>query len=467
MGKKILIIGAGPGGYTAAFLAADLGMDVTLIDKEINPGGTCLYRGCIPYKSLLHCAKILNNSKDAKDIGISFDKPDININRINEWKDRVIERLTTGLGQLVKVRKINYIQGTASFVNSNSAEIISKDNSKRTIKFENAIIATGSSPITIDSFPLSEKILNSADSVDLKNIPESVLIIGGGVIGLEAATIYSALGSETSVVEMMPNILPGIDRDLSNILYTKLESSLKNVFLNTQITKIEENHQGLTVSFKDKKENTWTEHYTNVLLSIGRKPNTDNLCLDKANVLINEKGLIKTNDQKQTSASNIYAVGDVTGQPMLAHKASHEGKIAVENISGIFSKVSSKIPSVVYTDPEIATCGISEVQAKEENKNVTIVKFPWAASGRAQTTHKSEGVTKLIVDKETQIILGAGIVGEHAGELIAECALAIEKELTVSDLKSVVHPHPTLSETIMEASEIFFGQATHIFRPRK
>ncbi|OGX48531.1 MAG: dihydrolipoyl dehydrogenase [Omnitrophica WOR_2 bacterium RIFOXYA2_FULL_38_17] len=467
MGKKILIIGAGPGGYTAAFLAADLGMDVTLIDKEINPGGTCLYRGCIPYKSLLHCAKILNNSKDAKDIGISFDKPDININRINEWKDRVIERLTTGLGQLVKVRKINYIQGTASFVNSNSAEIISKDNSKRTIKFENAIIATGSSPITIDSFPLSEKILNSADSVDLKNIPESVLIIGGGVIGLEAATIYSSLGSETSVVEMMPNILPGIDRDLSNILYTKLESSLKNVFLNTQITKIAENHQGLTVSFKDKKENTWTEHYTNVLLSIGRKPNTDNLCLDKANVLINEKGLIKTNDQKQTSASNIYAVGDVTGQPMLAHKASHEGKIAVENISGTFSKVSSKIPSVVYTDPEIATCGISEAQAKEENKNVTVVKFPWAASGRAQTTHKSDGVTKLIIDKGTQIILGAGIVGEHAGELIAECALAIEKELTVSDLKSVVHPHPTLSETIMEASEIFFGQATHIFRPRK
>ncbi|MBU4333026.1 MAG: dihydrolipoyl dehydrogenase [Candidatus Omnitrophica bacterium] len=467
MDTKLLIVGAGPVGYTAAFLAADLGIDVTLIDKEINPGGTCLYRGCIPYKSLLHCAKILNDSKDAAAIGISFAEPNININKINEWKNNVIERLTNGLGQLVKARNINYIQGTASFLNSNSAEITSKDNSKQTISFENAIIATGSSPITIDSFPVSDKILTSSDLVDLKIIPKSILIIGGGAIGLEAGTIYSSLGTETSVVEMMPSILPGIDRDLSNILYRKLGSSFKDIFVNTKVINIEEVPQGLSVSFKDKNEKSWTKTYANVLLSIGRKPNTSNLGLDKANVKINEKGLIKTNVQKQTSALNIYAIGDVTGQPMLAHKASHEGKIAVESISGKNSNISSTIPSVVYTDPEIATCGISEVQGKEDGRNIVIVKFPWAASGRALTTNKSDGVTKLIVDKETLMILGAGIVGENAGELIAECALAVDKKLTVSDIKSVVHPHPTLSETIMEASEIFFGQATHIFRPNK
>ena len=464
---KLLIIGAGPGGYTAAFLAADLGLDVTLVDNEINPGGTCLYKGCIPYKSLLHCAKTLNDSKDSADIGISFADPKIDLDKINNWKNSVVERLTSGLGQLVKARNINYIQGKASFINSNSAEIICNDNSKQTINFKNAIIATGSSPISIDSFPKSDRILDSSRFVNLESIPKSLLILGGGVIGLEAGTIYSALGSEVSVVEMMPNILPGVDRDLSNILNKNLKSSFKDLFTNTKVTSLEENKSDLSVTFEDNKQKTWSQNFDKVLVSIGRRPNSKRLGLEKTDVSIDEKGFIQINDNKQTSSSNIYAIGDIVGQPMLAHKASHDGKIAVKNILGQNDNISSTIPSVVYTSPEIATCGINEVQAKEDGKNITVVKFPWAASGRALTTNKTDGITKLIIDQKTQKILGAGIAGENAGELIAECTIAIEKGLTVSDLKNVVHPHPTFSETIMEASEIFFGQATHIYRPQK
>lgn len=466
MHTKLLVIGAGPGGYTAAFLAADLGLNVTLIDNEVNPGGTCLYRGCIPYKSLLHCAKILNDSKSANEIGITFQEPDVDLGKIVAWKNSVIERLTNGLGQLVKTRKINYIQGKASFIDTNTAEIIYTDNSKQTINFENAIIATGSSPVQIDSFPKTERILDSSSSVDLQSIPESILIIGGGVIGLEAGTIYSALGSKVSIVEMMPNILPAIDRDLSNILNKKLKSSFKEIFTNTKVNSVEENETGLYVTFEDNKQKTWSQDFDKVLVSIGRRPNSKGLGLEKAGINADEKGFITVNEQKQTSSSNIYAIGDVIGQPMLAHKASNEGKMAVKNILGSNTKTSPIIPSVVYTDPEIATCGINETQAKENGINISVVKFPWAASGRTLTTNKTDGLTKLIIDQGSKKILGAGIVGENAGELITECTLAVEKELTVADLKNVVHPHPTLSETIMEASEIFFGQATHIYRPK-
>ena len=467
--KQVTVIGGGPGGYAAAFLAADLGMNVTLIDKEKNPGGVCLYRGCIPSKALLHIAKLINETEEAKEWGLEFSKPKINLDRLREWKNEVVGKQTGGLGQLLKAKKINYIQGRASFINSSALKIEKADGKTEEHKFENAIIATGSVIATIPSLDIkSERLLNSTTALDLPEIPKSLLVIGGGYIGLELGSVYAALGTKVSVVEMMPGLLPGADRDLVSYLAKRIEKSYEKVMLESKVTELKEVKSGIQVKIQDKEGKTTNETYDYVLMSIGRKPTTEGLGLENTNVKVNERGWIKVDKQMKTDDANIYAIGDIAGEPMLAHKASHEGRTAVEVIHG--KKVTFEplaIPAVVFTDPEIAWAGLTETQAKEQNIKYEVAKFPWAASGRATTLGRSDGVTKLIIDPDTEGILGVGICGPGAGELIAEGVLAIEMGANATDLKLTIHPHPTLSETLMEAAEVFFGQSTHIHRPKR
>ncbi len=471
--KQLTVIGAGPGGYAAAFLAADLGMNVTLIDKEKNPGGVCLYRGCIPSKALLHVAKLITEAGEAKEWGIEFPEPKINLDRLREWKNEVVAKQTGGLGQLLKVKKINYIQGTAAFLNSSSLKIERTDGNTEEHKFDNAIIATGSTISTIPSLDIkSKRLLNSTSALDLPEIPNRLLVIGGGYIGLELGSVYASLGTKVSVVEMLSGLLPGADRDLVSHLSKRIEKSYEKVMLDAKVTEMKEVKNGIEVKIQSaaggKEGKTSSDIYDYVLMSIGRKPRTEGLGLENTKVKVNERGWIKVNKQMQTDDSNIYAIGDIVGEPMLAHKASHEGRTAVEVINGektAFEPIA--IPAVVFTDPEIAWAGLTETQAKEKNIKYETAKFPWAASGRATTLGRSDGVTKLIVDPETERLLGIGICGPGAGELIAEGVLALEMGANLTDLKLTIHPHPTLSETIMESAEVFFGQSSHLHRPKK
>jgi len=469
MSKRIAIIGAGPGGYAAAFLAADLGMDVTLIDKEENPGGVCLYHGCIPSKALLHVAKLINEAEEAENWGIEFGKPKINLNQLRNWKDGVVKKLTGGLGVLSKQRKINFIRGTASFLNSVTLIVEKSDGNNEELSFDKIIIATGSRVATIPTLEIkSKRLLNSKTALELPVIPKELLVIGGGYIGLELGSVYSALGSKVSVVEMLDRLLPGADRDLVFHLSKRLKDKFENTMLNSKVVKMNELKDGIKVEIQDNDGKTSEHTYDYLLMSIGRKPDTSGLGLENTKVIVNERGWIKVTNQMKTDDPDIYAIGDIIGEPMLAHKASHEGKVAVEVIAG--NKVAFEpmaIPAVVFTDPEIAWAGLTETEAKEKNINYQVTKFPWAASGRATTLDRSDGVSKILVDPETQRILGIGICGAGAGELIAEGVLAIEMGTNLTDLKLTIHPHPTLSETLMEAAEVFFGQSTHIYRPKK
>ena len=469
MSKQVTVIGAGPGGYAAAFYAADLGMEVTLIDKDKNPGGVCLYRGCIPSKALLHVAKLLHESEEAKNWGIEFAKPKINFDRLREWKNEVVNKMTGGLGQLSKARKIDYVQGTASFINSSTLKVEKTDGTTEELKFENAIIATGSRITVIPSLWIdSKRLLNSTSALDLPEIPKSLLVIGGGYIGLELGSVYQALGTKVSVVEMMPGLLPGADRDLVAHLSKRVEKQYDKIMLNSKVLELKETKKGIKVKIQDQEGKTTDDEYEYVLMSIGRRPETKGLGLENTKVQVNERGWIKVNKQMQTDDPNIYAIGDIVGEPMLAHKASHEGRVAVEVIDGhkaAFEPLA--IPAVVFTDPEIAWAGLTENQAREQNIKYETAKFPWAASGRATTLDRFDGVTKLLIDPETERILGVGICGPGAGELIAEGVLAIEMGANATDLKLTIHPHPTLSETVMEAAEVFFGQSTHIYRPKR
>lgn len=466
--KDLIIIGAGPGGYAAAFLAADLGLSVTLIDNEKNPGGVCLYRGCIPSKALLHIAKVISESEEAKVFGVDFTKPEINIDKMREWKDDVVKKLTGGLGQLSKQRKVEYIQGNAKFINENSIELI-KGSEKEILNFKNAIIATGSysAQIPIIKFE-SPKVLDSTSALNIQDIPASLLIIGGGYIGLELGTVYAELGSKITVVEMLPRLLNGADRDLVSVLSKKVQSLFESIMLDTKVVEMTEASDGIKVVFEGKDLKKTEKVYDKILVSVGRKPNSKNLGLENTKVEIDEKGFIKVDNQMRTSQKSIFAIGDVVGEPMLAHKASHEGRVAAEIIAGhdvVFEPKS--IPAVIFTDPEIAWCGLTEQQALDQDRNVTVAKFPWAASGRALTIGRTDGLTKLILDPETAKILGVGIVGPGAGDLIAEGVLAVEMGANATDIKLTIHPHPTLSETILESAEVFFGQSTHIYKPRK
>ena len=466
---NIAIIGAGPGGYAAAFLAADLGMNVTLIDKEDNPGGVCLYRGCIPSKALLHVAKLLDETDQAKNWGIEFSKPKIDLDKLREWKSKVVGKMTGGLGILSKQRKIHYVQGKASFIDSHTLIIEKSDSKKEEVKFDKIIIATGSRIATIPSLNIdSKRILNSKTALDLPSIPKTLLVIGGGYIGLELGSVYQALGAKVSVVEMMDGLLPGADRDLVSHLSKRLKEKFEDIILSSKVVELKEVSDGIKVNIQDKEGKTNENTYEYVLMSIGRKPDTSGLGLENTKVKVNERGWINVNEQLRTDDPDVYAIGDIVGEPMLAHKASHEGRTAVEAIAGEKVVFEPKaIPAVVFTDPEIAWAGLTENKAKEKNIEVEVSKFPWAASGRATTLDRFDGVTKILSEPGTDRILGIGICGPGAGELIAEGTLAIEMAANLTDLKLTIHPHPTLSETVMEAAEVFFGQSTHIYRPKR
>ncbi|MCA0389617.1 MAG: dihydrolipoyl dehydrogenase [Bacteroidetes bacterium] len=466
---QLLVIGAGPGGYAAAFAAADMGMEVTLVDLDKNPGGVCLFRGCIPSKALLHVAKLINETKEAKHWGVDFGEPKINLDQLREFKNKVVGKMTGGLGQLAKQRKINFVQGRATFTSSRSVKVDLNDGGKDEIHFEKAIIAIGSEIITIPAFNIkSNRLLNSTSALDLPAIPEKMLVIGGGYIGLELGSVYAALGTKVSVVEMTNGLLPGADRDMVNFLSQMLKKKFEAIMLESRVMKLEPVENGINVTIQDKTGADRVEFYDYVLASIGRRPNTAGLGLENTKVELTPRGHIKVDNTLKTTDQYIYAIGDIAGDPMLAHKASHEARVAVEAIAG--HRVAfepAAIPAVVFTDPEIAWAGITETEAREKGIKHEVAKFPWAASGRATTLDRFDGVTKLVVDPDTQRILGVGICGPGAGELIAEGTLAIEMGANVTDLKMTIHPHPTLSETVMEAAEVFFGESVHLYRPKK
>ena len=465
---NLAVVGAGPGGYAAAFLAADLGMNVTLIDPEVNPGGVCLYRGCIPSKSLLHIAKLIEESEQAKNWGVEFTAPKIDLTRLRTFKEGVVKKLTGGLGILSKQRHVNYVRGTAAFENSTTLRV-KKESGEETLSFDHIIIATGSRPAIVPTLKIdSPRMMDSTGALDLQDIPGSLLVVGGGYIGLELGSVYAALGTRVTVVEMLPGLLPGADRDLVLPLHKRLEKLFETILLNTTVASVKEEGNTIRASLKSQDGTTQEKVFDRVLVSVGRKPNSEIPGLEKTQVKVGSKGFIQVNKQLQTDDPAISAIGDVVGEPMLAHKASHEGRVAVEAIAG--HKVAfepNAIPAVVFTDPEVAWCGLTETQAEKENREIKVAKFPWAASGRAVTIDRTDGLTKLLVDPKTERVLGVGIVGAGAGELIAEGVLAVEMAALASDVAMTIHPHPTLSETVMESAEVFLGTSTNIYRPKR
>jgi dihydrolipoamide dehydrogenase len=466
---RVAVIGGGPGGYAAAFLAADLGLKVSLIDPEANPGGVCLYRGCIPSKALLHVAKLIEEAEQSKAWGIEYQKPKINLDQLRSFKENVVKKLTGGLGQLAKQRSVQYVQGKAAFVNSTTLKVTKNSGGDENMTFDRIIIATGSRPAVIPSLKIdSPRFMDSSGALNLPDIPKSLLVIGGGYIGLELGSVYAALGTKVTVVEMLSGILPGADRDLVLPLHKRLEKLVSAIMVNTTVKSLKEDKNGIKATFEGPDVKEKEQVFDRVLMSVGRKPNSEIPGLDKTKVKVNPRGFIQVNEQLQTDDPAIYAIGDVVGEPMLAHKATHEGRTAAEAIAG--HKVAfepNAIPAVVFTDPEIAWAGLTETQAKEQGRDFKVAKYPWGASGRAITLDRPEGMTKLLIDPKTERVLGVGIVGAGAGELIAEGVLAIEMCATAADLGLTIHPHPTLSETIMGAAEVFYGQATDIYRPKR
>ena len=466
---QLAVIGGGPGGYAAAFLASDLGMQVTLIDMRKNPGGVCTWEGCIPSKALLHISKLITEAEEAKKWGVEFGEPKIDLNKLRDFKNGVVSKLTGGLGQVAKLRKVNFIQGKASFVSSTSLVVTKSDGSVEEIVFEKAIIATGSAPAKVPGLSIdSPNVMDSTSALEINDIPKRLLVIGGGYIGLELSTVYAALGSKVTVVEMLPGILPGADRDLVAVLEKRVKAMMENVFVETKVVELQEMKEGIQIKLEGKNVTEPIQIFDKVLISVGRKPITTGLDLEKTKVKINERGFIIVDKTLRTDDQNIYAIGDVVGNPMLAHKAAAEGKVAVEAILG--HKVAfepNAIPAVVFTDPELAWTGLSETEAREKGIKVEISKFPWGASGRATTLDRNDGMTKLIIEPETERILGVGIVGVGAGDMIAEGTLAIEMGAVVKDLELTIHPHPTLSETMMAAAEVFYGRATDMYRPKR
>jgi dihydrolipoamide dehydrogenase len=468
---QVAVIGAGPGGYAAAFLAADLGLSTTLVDTEPNPGGVCVYRGCIPSKALLHVAKVLDESRHAKAWGIEFGEPKIDLARLREFKNNVVKRLTSGTGQLVKARKVTYLQGFGELIDPHTLRVKKGAGGEEILQFEHAIIATGSVPVIPPTLRLDDpRVMDSTTALDLPDVPKTLLVVGGGYIGLELGSVYAQLGSQVTVVEMTDGLLPGADRDLVDILARRVNQTMHAVLLNTKVTQMQAQPDGIRVTFEGEAVTTETreQRFDRVLISVGRRPNASVPGLEKTRVQRDDRGFIVVDEQLRTAESSIFAIGDVVGEPMLAHKASHEGRVAVEVIAGENAAFQPKaIPAVVFTDPELAWAGLTETQAKKTGRTITVTRFPWGASGRALTLDRMDGLTKLILDPETERILGVGLVGPGAGELIAEGVLAIEMGANATDLKLSIHPHPTLTETMMESAEVFFGQATHVYRPKR
>tara|TARA_B100000768_G_scaffold176796_1_gene190077 strand:- start:370 stop:2124 length:1755 start_codon:yes stop_codon:yes gene_type:complete len=464
----VAILGSGPGGYTAAFRAADLGQSVILIERYSTIGGVCLNVGCIPSKALLHTAKVITDAEDTGSHGVTFTKPEIDLEKLRDWKsNRVVKKLTMGLSQMAKQRGVQVIEGYGEFSSSNQISVKLVDGSQKTIGFKSAVIAAGSQSTKIPGMPEDDRIMDSTGALELKDIPKKLLVIGGGIIGLEMGTVYDAMGSDVSVVELTDGLIQGCDRDIVRPLHKRMEKRFENIWLGTKVSKLEVKKEGILVHFEG--ENAPKELlFDRVLVAVGRKPNGNNIGAEKAGIAVDEKGFIAANKQMKTNIDHIYAIGDIIGQPMLAHKATHEGKIAAEVIAG--EKVEFQamtIPSVAYTDPEIAWAGITEEEAGEKNIEIEKAVFPWAASGRAISTNRTEGMTKLIFDKKTNRIIGAGIVGTNAGELIAETVLSIEMGADAHDIGLSIHPHPTLSESVAMASEIKEGTITDLYIKKK
>ncbi len=464
---EVVVLGSGPGGYTAAFRAADLGKKVILIEKYDSIGGVCLNVGCIPSKALLHTAEIINEAAEMADHGIDFGKPKIDIKKLAGFKNKVIKQLTGGLAGLAKQRKVQIMTGYGKFTSAHTIEVTGKDGSQ-SVSFDNAIIAAGSSVFKIPGFPYDdERLMDSTGALELADIPKRLLVIGGGIIGLEMATVYDALGSKVSVVELSPGLIPGCDADLVRPLMKRVKKRYENIWLNSKVTAIEAQKKGLKVSFEGKGVPE-TDTFDRVLLAVGRSPNGKLIDAEKAGVAVDERGFISVDKQQRTNVNHIFAIGDIVGQPMLAHKATHEAKTAAEVIAGMKSYFDAKtIPSVAYTDPEISWMGITEEQAKAEGVEYTKGVFPWAASGRSLSIGRNEGITKLLFDKSTHKIIGAGMVGTNAGELIAEAVLALEMGADIEDIALTVHPHPTLSETFNFAAEMAEGTITDLYIPKK
>ncbi len=471
MNTQLCVLGAGPGGYAAAFLAADLGMEVTLVDLEPRLGGVCLLRGCIPSKALLHVAKTMAEAKHLADWGVAFAPPTIALDAMRARKEKVIATLTGGLKQLAAKRRVGVVRARAEFENSQTLKLQSVDGQPPAddrVQFEHCIIATGSSPVRIPAFDLpTHRVMDSTGALELPDVPESLLIVGGGYIGLELGTVYAALGSRVSVVEMTDGLLPGVDRDLVKPLHKRLQTQFEGIHLNAKVAAMADKGDSIEVAF-DGDVPERVRRFSRVLLSVGRRPNTAGLGLENTRAQVDSQGFIAVDAKCRTADPHLLAIGDVAGQPMLAHKAAHQGKAAVEALAGQPAAFEPRaIPAVVFTDPEIAWVGLTETEARQQGRTVETALFPWAASGRAQAAGRTEGFTKWLIDPATQRILGCGIVGFGAGDLIAEAVLAIEMGCSIRDLAETIHPHPTFSETLGVAAEVFLGTATDLYKPKK
>ncbi len=463
---EVAVIGAGPGGYAAAFRAADLGMDVTLLDVSPNPGGTCLYRGCIPSKALLHVAKLITDAREAEEWGLKFAPPEMDYDKVRARTRQVVEQMTDGLGQLCRARNVRYIQARAAFINTHTLAVFHEDGAEDTLECAYAVIASGSRPALFGPLIKSPRVMNSTNALKLETIPETLLVIGGGYIGLELGSVYASLGAKVTVVEMTGTLLPGADRDLVAPLQRRLEHLMDAILLNTKVVEMKEQQNGMHVVLEGPDVSNSPQLFDRVLVCVGRSANSSGLNLHDTRITTNARGFIEVDAQRRTAEPHIFAIGDVVGEPMLAHKASAEGRVAAEAIAGMKSVFEPQaIPAVVFTDPEIAWVGLTENEAKKQGVPATVARFPWIASGRASTLSRADGLTKMLCDPDSNAILGMGIAGSGAGELIAEGALAIEMGAVAADLDMTIHPHPTLSETVMESAAAIFGQSTHIYRP--
>ncbi|MXY24948.1 MAG: dihydrolipoyl dehydrogenase [Acidobacteria bacterium] len=483
MQTRVAVIGAGPGGYVAAFRAADLGMAVTLVDEAPKPGGVCLYRGCMPSKALLHAARVVSEAREAERWGIAFGEPAIDPARLRAWKDEVVAKLTGGLALLARQRGVTCVQGRGAFADAATLSVgpagASATGEASRVAFDHAIIATGSRPTRPGPLALDDpRVLDSTGALDIDRIPKSLLVVGGGYIGLELGTVYAALGADVTIVEMTGSLLPGADADLVRVLARRMNRIAAAVHVNTTVRGLTPRPDGIEAALSGSAAGggasagggprEWTERFDAVLVAVGRTPNSGIEGLDRTRVERDERGFIRVDAQRRTAEPAIFAVGDVTGEPMLAHKAFAEAGVAVETIAGRNAAFAPRaIPAVVFTDPEVAWCGLTEMQAAREGRDVRVARFPWGASGRALTLDRPEGVTKLVIDPGTERVLGVGIAGVGAGELIAEGVLAVEQELRASELGQAIHAHPTLSETMGEAAEAFLGQSAHIYRPKR
>ncbi|PWK85898.1 dihydrolipoamide dehydrogenase [Fulvimonas soli] len=464
---KLVVLGSGPGGYTAAFRAADLGVDTVLVERYATLGGVCLNVGCIPSKALLHAAEVIEEAEAMAAHGVSFGKPKIDLDGLRDFKGKVVGKLTGGLAGMARQRKVRTVQGVGSFVSPNEMEVRTAEGS-RLIRFEYAIIAAGSQAVRLPAFPWDdERVMDSTGALELKDVPPRLLVVGGGIIGLEMATVYSALGSEVTVVEFMDQLIPGADADLVKPLAQRLGKKLKGVHLKTKVVEAKAVKKGIEVKYEGESIPE-TALFDRVLVAVGRSPNGHKIGADKAGVAVTERGFIDVDTQLRTNVPHIFAIGDVVGQPMLAHKATHEARVAAEVVAGLKSHFDARvIPSVAYTDPEIAWVGVTEREAKEKGLKVGVGKFPWAASGRAIGIDRTEGFTKLVFDEETHRVVGGGIVGPRAGDLISEIALAIEMGAEAADIGLTIHPHPTLSESVGMAAEVYEGTVTDLYIPKR